>query len=167
MDVAATPGGRMCHRCGKDLTGQVRYRDESGYWCAPCSKAEKKAYRANHLPCDDCGQDVQRGREHVLGDRRLCPVCHQKRTVQDVRQRMASEAEAQREERSRRRWRALRNWSLVAIQVLAAAVLIRYLWSLQPEAAAEPRPGTPQPVVVASGQAGTCGGASLSPAAAP
>jgi hypothetical protein len=119
--------GKRCHRCGQDLAGQVRYRDKSGYWCMPCSKADHKAYRANHLPCDDCGSDVRRGEEFVVEDFRLCAVCNQKRQVEAVRMRMVREAGEAAIHRRRRMLRLLRNWIIVAAELIVAGVVVTHL----------------------------------------
>lgn len=129
---------KVCHRCGKDLTQQLRYYDGSGYWCAPCSKEDKKQYRANHLPCDDCGSDIRRGSEIVAGELRLCPVCHQKREVARVRQAMREEAVAQRTLRRHRRLRTVRNWCLVAMEIVLAGWVLRWVDAREPVAGARP-----------------------------
>lgn len=121
------PSGKSCHRCGVDLTHKVRYRDQSGYWCVTCSKADKKAYRANHLPCDDCGADIRRGQEIATDDLRLCSVCSQKRQVEAVRMRLAREAQEALATRRRQRLRSIRNWSIVAAELIAAAVVAVHL----------------------------------------
>lgn len=126
LDCAANSGPaiKTCNRCGRDLTKQVRYRDEAGYWCVKCSKADKNAYRASHLPCDDCGADVKRGQEIVLEDRRLCDVCGQKRHTQTLRRQLQAQENLQAEYRSQRRRRAIRTWMIVAAELIAAGAIL-------------------------------------------
>ncbi|GEM_PF-6625237 len=113
----------------------------------PCSKADHKAYRANHLPCDDCGADVRRGEEFVVEDLRLCAVCNQKRQVEAVRTRIMREAEEAVIERRRQRLRSLRNWTIVAAEIVVAGMVIRYLSQHDP-AAENAHVATSRPAVV-------------------
>jgi hypothetical protein len=98
----------------------------------PCSKADRKAYRANHLPCDDCGGDVRRGEEFVVDDLRLCAVCNQKRQVDAVRLRLVREAEEAVIQRRRQTLRSLRNWTIVAAELIVAGVVIMHLSKSDP-----------------------------------
>jgi hypothetical protein len=110
-----------------DLTGKVRYRDEQGYWCAPCSKADKTARRENSLPCDDCGKQFPKTELRQFGeDMKLCPVCHQKAEVarlrKEMEQREAAERQARIEAIRRKRYRRIAVGSVLAI--LAGVALI-------------------------------------------
>ncbi len=135
---------KVCHRCGQDLKRQRRYRDESGYWCVACSKADKNAYRANHLPCDGCGCDVQRGQEHLLDDHRLCDVCWQKRQTEALRQKMRDDAASQTKQHSEARKRSIRKWSIAAAELAVAGLLVIYAYPLasDPEPSADAQPAT-------------------------
>lgn len=116
---------KACHRCGADLAHQRRYRDQHGYWCITCSRADHVAHKANHLPCDDCGCDVRRGQERLLDDHRLCDVCWQKRQTEAVRQQMRAEAASL----SLQRRRNLRNLSILAAEVLLAGTAVVYFFA--------------------------------------
>jgi hypothetical protein len=119
---------KRCNRCGKDLDGQVRWRDQSGYWCAPCNHKAKSEYCASHLPCDDCGCDVKRGQEWKLDDRRLCECCWQKRKAEAARRELEQEdaRKCELQERARRR----RNRTVLIILVELALGLPVLGWLL-------------------------------------
>ena len=119
---------KVCHRCGQDLKRQRRYRDHSGYWCVACSKADKKAYRASHLPCDDCGCDVQRGQERLLDNHRLCGVCWQKRQTEALRQQMDAETVWQKKQRGQQQRRSIWKWSIAGLELMVACVLVSYVY---------------------------------------
>ena len=135
---------KVCNRCGQNLRRQRRLRDESGYWCVACSKADKIAYRANHLPCDGCGCDVKRGQEHLLDDHRLCDVCWQKRQTEALRQKMRDDAALQRQQRGDARSKSIRKWSIAAVELLVASLLVIYVYprASDADASADARPAT-------------------------
>lgn len=140
---------KVCHRCGQDLKRQRRLRDERGYWCVACSKADKKTYRANHLPCDGCGCDVQRGKEHLLDDHRLCEVCWQKRQTEALREKMRDDAASLKQQRGEARRKSIRKWSIAAVELVVAGLLVIYVYPLAsdpgPSADAQPAAATTRP----------------------
>lgn len=133
---------RICNKCGMDLTGKVRYRDEQGYWCSPCSKADKAARRENSLPCDDCGQQFPKTELRPFGeDMKLCSVCHQKADVarlrREMEQREAAERQARVEAIRRKRDRLILVGSMVAI-VGSVALIVRGCMRGEQEATTQP-----------------------------
>ena len=43
--VAPPKPKKICWKCGKDVTHAKRAKDDKGYWCYDCHKADKEASR--------------------------------------------------------------------------------------------------------------------------
>jgi hypothetical protein len=70
---------KVCRICGKDVTGQKRAKDHTGYYCYDCHKAEEKRENYGRVRCRVCGHLVK---EESLTDyegTRMCPTCHGER----------------------------------------------------------------------------------------
>lgn len=154
---------KACCRCGCDLRRARRYRDQQGYWCIACSRADHAARRARRIPCDGCGKQIDRDLLRKLEDYYLCPICAQKRLVQSVRNEMRQQAALKAQQlRRRRRRHAL----IVALELLLAGPVVAYLYcSSGGRSEAEPQNDPPGAVAVAAGGA-SAAGAAPSPALA-
>lgn len=120
--------GKVCNRCGCDVSTQRRYKDAAGYWCVSCHKADAAAYRQNHLPCDDCNCDIPRGQERLFNGHRLCDICHQKRQTAAIRRDMRRQEREQRQLRQANRRRRLRRILVLALESLVAAAALWWLY---------------------------------------
>jgi len=52
---------KVCCKCGKDVTGHRRAKDEHGYWCYDCHKADLARRGVTRKPkarCPQCGRMV-------------------------------------------------------------------------------------------------------------
>ena len=86
IDVApapepAKPGAgpkKICCICGKDVTHAKRAKDERGYWCYDCHKADKAAKRGDTSPrarCPECGRMVPADSITIYHGHSLCAKC--------------------------------------------------------------------------------------------
>ena len=58
QDVAR--GDKICHVCGKNVSGHRRFKDSRGYMCLPCAEAEQLSDQVNDLiPCPECGRKLR------------------------------------------------------------------------------------------------------------
>jgi DNA-directed RNA polymerase subunit RPC12/RpoP len=78
--VAPADRPKICRVCGKDVSGQKRAKDHTGYYCYDCHKAEEKRENYGRVRCQVCGHLVK---EESLADyegTRMCPTCLGERT---------------------------------------------------------------------------------------
>jgi DNA-directed RNA polymerase subunit RPC12/RpoP len=71
---------KICVKCGRDVNGHRRYKDDDGnYWCLPCAKEDEKRKRAQSEPakskCAMCGEEVAVMNLIALDGRFCCPRC--------------------------------------------------------------------------------------------
>lgn len=75
-------GAKVCRICGKDVTGQKRYKDSLGYWCADCHNAEKAGRVAGKKRCSSCHRLFPIEKLIESDDERLCSTCNRERNNQ-------------------------------------------------------------------------------------
>lgn len=75
----AGESAKTCRICGKDVTGQKRYKDTLGYWCIDCHKDEKKQRTAGQARCTSCGRMFPREKLLETELDRLCSTCNKER----------------------------------------------------------------------------------------
>lgn len=80
-DIAGEPA-KACRVCGKDVTGQKRYKDSLGYWCVDCHRAEKEGRTAGQKRCTECGRLFPVEKLIESDDERLCYTCNRNRNAQ-------------------------------------------------------------------------------------
>jgi DNA-directed RNA polymerase subunit RPC12/RpoP len=81
--TTATPTStepKICIKCGKDVNGHRRYKDENGaYWCLPCAKEDDRKKRAATQParskCALCSTEISVTNLIAVDGRFLCPKC--------------------------------------------------------------------------------------------
>jgi hypothetical protein len=71
--------GKVCCKCGKDLTGKKRLRDSLGYWCVDCHKADQAAKAPIGVRCSDCGRIVPEGAITRYDGISICGKCVEER----------------------------------------------------------------------------------------
>jgi formylmethanofuran dehydrogenase subunit E len=72
---------KICHKCGKDVSGQPREKDEEGrYWCIPCGEADKlqRLYRESGI-CEGCGESPGQAALLLMAGQNLCPACRRRK----------------------------------------------------------------------------------------
>ncbi len=67
-------GEKLCVVCGKDLAGHRRLKDERGYVCLDCAKAEKGTGDERGT-CAECGRRVKKTSLTRWGTVRICKQC--------------------------------------------------------------------------------------------
>ena len=70
---------KACRLCGKDLTGQKRFKDVHGYYCVPCNDEEKLRLNQGRVPCKVCGKLVRPENLTDYEGTAMCPKCHEER----------------------------------------------------------------------------------------
>jgi hypothetical protein len=109
-DVADAPGTptlarqpKVCCQCGKDLTGQRRYKDSAGYWCTACHKLDRDRNKIQGEPCDDCGRIFPPEKLQPFDNHKLCIRCiRERREVQSKKRRIKVSDKHYKEEEKRR-----------------------------------------------------------------
>ena len=86
-DPAVKP--KVCCKCGKDLTGQKRFKDSLGYWCEACHFSEKREEDVKHVPCDSCGRYVEPRKLTEYENIMICTRCLKDRQMLNRRGRRA------------------------------------------------------------------------------
>lgn len=76
----AAPEPKICIKCGKDVNGHRRLKDDDGnYWCLPCAKEEDRRKRQATEParskCASCAEEVSVTNLLAIDGRFLCPRC--------------------------------------------------------------------------------------------
>jgi hypothetical protein len=127
--TASAGGGKLCCVCGKDVAHEKRLKDDRGYWCMSCHRADqvrhaKKAVRQTekiHVPCQECGRMVgEEGLTEYEGVR-ICRRCLEDRRAlpKHRKYRPVASSEFERYERTR---------LLILVGVLVVLMLV-ILWS--------------------------------------
>ena len=84
-DVAPAPepppaaAVKVCRACGTDVAGRRRYRDDLGYLCHDCKKAEELRLNQGRVACRVCGKPVLPENLTEYEGTRMCPKCHGER----------------------------------------------------------------------------------------
>ena len=77
MSAPTTTMKNFCTKCGKEVTGAPRIKDEEGrYYCVPCGQ-EQEMQRI-HIQagiCEGCGESFSKGRLMLIAGKQLCPRC--------------------------------------------------------------------------------------------
>ena len=79
-EPAAPVEEKICVKCGKDVNGHRRLKDDDGnYWCYACAKADDKKKRAQteaaRSKCALCGEEVAITNLIAMDGRFVCPRC--------------------------------------------------------------------------------------------
>jgi DNA-directed RNA polymerase subunit RPC12/RpoP len=79
---------KICRKCGKDVAGQQRVRDQYGYYCIDCAREVESHERQGRVRCQVCGRLWKPESLTAYEGTKMCPTCHreridaQKRTIQ-------------------------------------------------------------------------------------
>lgn len=76
--MAGKSVAKICCVCGKDVSGQKRYKDERGYWCVDCNKSDA----AGHPPpdrCPECSRVVPEAALVEYAGLKMCQLCRRDR----------------------------------------------------------------------------------------
>lgn len=73
--VAAKPA-KICRLCGADLTGQRRYKDHAGYYCADCNKQHTLDEHQGRVRCGACGHLIKPESLTEYEGTKMCPSCY-------------------------------------------------------------------------------------------
>jgi hypothetical protein len=71
---AVATSGKVCHRCGKDVAGQRRFKDDEGYLCAECM--EKEDAQSNEVRCSHCSRKFPPDKLLPFTELKLCLTCY-------------------------------------------------------------------------------------------
>jgi hypothetical protein len=75
---AAPVAKKFCCKCGKDVTGHRRAKDEHGYWCYDCHKADMAKRGITKKPkarCPQCGRMVPADTLTLYHGHSACAKC--------------------------------------------------------------------------------------------
>lgn len=75
----APSSSKVCRMCGKDVTGQKRFRDHLGYYCLECARELEKQERQGRVRCRVCGHLVKEESLSVYEGTKMCPGCRAER----------------------------------------------------------------------------------------
>jgi formylmethanofuran dehydrogenase subunit E len=68
---------KFCTKCGKEVTGAPRIKDEQGrYYCVPCGQEEEM--QRMHIKagiCEGCGESYSKSQLMLIAGKLLCPRC--------------------------------------------------------------------------------------------
>jgi hypothetical protein len=73
------PAAKICRICGKDVTGQKRAKDNTGYYCYECAKAEEKKERQGRVRCKVCGHLTKEENIQPYDGVKMCHRCREER----------------------------------------------------------------------------------------
>jgi hypothetical protein len=74
--TTATAVEKRCCVCGKDVSGQRRFKDEKGYWCEACNREDaRKQGKVLKVRCPECHKSVAENLMVEWHDRRICSGC--------------------------------------------------------------------------------------------
>jgi formylmethanofuran dehydrogenase subunit E len=72
-----TMGKKFCFKCGVEVSGGPRVKDETGrYFCVPCGQAEEtQRLHVKGGICEGCGESYSKSQLMIIGGQQLCPRC--------------------------------------------------------------------------------------------
>lgn len=73
--VEAAPGEKVCHQCGKVVSGHRRLKDSRGYICLDCAKKEHKEKKPQGVKCPKCFRVVKPETIATFKEERMCQRC--------------------------------------------------------------------------------------------
>ena len=77
MSAPVTTMKKICFKCGVEVTGKPRIKDEEGrYYCVPCGQAEEM--QRMHVKagiCEGCGESFSKSQLMLIGGKQLCTRC--------------------------------------------------------------------------------------------
>ncbi len=66
---------KLCHACGKNVSGHRRLKDSRGYICLDCAKKEQKETKIKGVKCPKCFRVVKAQTISKLDGQRMCVRC--------------------------------------------------------------------------------------------
>jgi hypothetical protein len=66
---------KVCHNCGKNVSGHRRVKDSRGYLCYACAKAERQAEREGKVRCKECRKLVKPEGLVAFHGKMICRKC--------------------------------------------------------------------------------------------
>jgi DNA-directed RNA polymerase subunit RPC12/RpoP len=70
---------KVCCQCGKDVSSEKRLKDDRGYWCYNCHKADREARHPTMGICVDCSREVPEAALIDYDGTLVCKSCHEDR----------------------------------------------------------------------------------------
>jgi len=113
-----TAVAKICRICGKDVTGQKRVKDNTGYYCVPCAKEEEKKEHGGRVRCKVCGHLTKEENLEMYEGAKMCHRCRGERLALQKQQikRLGFKAARTREE-----WRRI--LGMVALLVVLLMIM--------------------------------------------
>ena|SRR5688572_16927039 len=125
--AASSPSGveKVCCSCGKNVSGQKRFKDAMGrYWCYDCGVEDHIAkHPEDGIACATCGGKFAPSKLVQFDDEVYCEPCVAKKKLQKKRDeaRIAAAAEEARQQEKRRKMMLIGASALAVVAVGLAA----------------------------------------------
>jgi len=73
----AAVGKKICFKCGQDVSGAPRMKDDEGrYFCVPCGEQDRmQRLHVQGGICEGCGESFSKSQLMSIGGKHLCPRC--------------------------------------------------------------------------------------------
>jgi hypothetical protein len=112
---------KVCCVCGKDVSGQRRFKDHRGYWCEVCHRDDaRKSGKVIKMRCPECKNTVAENLMAEYDGRMLCGGCASQHKIDDekAQYRMMIYAREQKEKKKKLMQAAIGLSVVVGVYVL-------------------------------------------------
>lgn len=77
MSAPVSTMKKFCFKCGKEVSGGPRVKDEEGrYYCVPCAQElEMQRMHVQGGICEGCGESFSKSQLMLIAGKQLCPRC--------------------------------------------------------------------------------------------
>jgi hypothetical protein len=112
---------KVCCVCGKDVSGQRRFKDHRGYWCEVCHRDDaRKSGKVIKMRCPECKNTVAENLMAEYNGQMLCGGCASQHKIDDEKAalRMAIYVREQKEKKKRYLQIAIAAACIIGVYVL-------------------------------------------------